>query len=92
MFMIFLFHRIGFLKKKKKKGLFYTDVLFHRGFFLYLHKHINNGRIIKNQNELKPIYIRQSSGTILINIPEKKKKNHSNIVGSGKTSFGHSLF
>ena len=36
--------------------------------------------------------MRQSSGTVLINIPEQKKKyNYTNIVESAKTSFGHNL-
>ena len=35
---------------------------------------IYNGRNIKNKSKLKPIYIRQSSGTLLISIPEQKKK------------------
>ena len=30
--------------------------------------------ILKVENKLKPIYIIQSSGTVLINIPEQKKK------------------
>ena len=31
--------------------------------------------------KIKPIYIRQSSGTVLINIPEQKKKlNYTNTV------------
>ena len=39
------------------------------------------------------MYIRQPSGTVLINIPEQKKKqNHANIVASAKTSFWSSLF
>ena len=87
----FCFIGLVFLRKKKK-GIVLYWCFFPQSFFSILTKHINNGRIIKNQNELKPIYIRQSSGTILINIPEKKKKNYSNIVGSGKTSFRHSFF
>ena len=30
--------------------------------------------ILKIKTQLKPIYKRQSSGTVLINIPEQKKK------------------
>ena len=45
---------------------------------------------------LKKIYNnihKTSSGTVLIGIPEQKKKqNYTNIAASAKTSFGHSLF
>ena len=30
--------------------------------------------ILRNKNKLKPIYVRQVSGAVLINIPEQKKK------------------
>ena len=41
--------------------------------------------------KLKPIYIRQSSGTVLMNIPQHKNSS-TTTVASGKMSFGHSLF
>ena len=44
--------------------------------------------ILKIKTQLKPIYTRQSSGTVLINIPEQKKKqNNTNIVAISKNEF-----
>ena len=58
-------------------------------FSMLRHKHIYNGHNM--EIKLKPIYIRQSSGTVLMNIPQHKNSS-TTTVASGKISFGHSLF